>query len=299
MRTSFHYQGVQYAAKPGAVTCTTQLYHVLRHDKLLPDDLIWDDLEKFWKSQGDGAFFVGDPPTDRAGYFKNYSLSVGTSVTNWAPNKRSKTITVNEANRRNLKSNGWVSLSMGNRLIPTGARAPLSSLAIEGVLDAGRRHRYLDGKGKIRLGMKDKAQLRNSISLSPAALIRRLADDIHSEVPDIKFNYFAMHSSCWDLLRKMKEEFTRVDPKDLHCQASPTRKVKASTFLLNASTKVVTDFLESGRGHVIKDAASKKVTAGEVRRIVYMGDDGWGLDNLMKQLKLNKAPGVEEECRMQ
>ncbi|CAJ2503722.1 Uu.00g111160.m01.CDS01 [Anthostomella pinea] len=68
--------------------------------------MIWDDLEMFWKSQGDGTFFVGGPPTDRGGYFKNYCLSIGASVTNWAPNNRNKNITVNEANRRNLKLNG-------------------------------------------------------------------------------------------------------------------------------------------------------------------------------------------------
>jgi hypothetical protein len=158
MRTSFHYNGVHYAAAPGDVMVTTQLYHALRQEKCLPDGLVWKDLEKFWAMQGNATFFVGNPPTNRESYFKNYCLSLGVSATNWASNKRRGKVNLNNANRLNMKFNGWVSLNMGNRLIPTGEREPLSSDLIEGILDAGHRHTYLDGKGHVKPDMKDKAR---------------------------------------------------------------------------------------------------------------------------------------------
>lgn len=158
MRVNLHLSGATYAATPGGVMCTTQLYHALRQEKLLSDHLAWEDLETFWKMQGDSAVFVGDPPTNREDYFKNYCLCIGVSASNLAPTKRKGKVNVNTANRRNMKFKGWVSLVINRRLAPTGERPPLSSQLIEGILIEGRRHESLDGKGHIRPEIKEKAK---------------------------------------------------------------------------------------------------------------------------------------------
>ncbi|KAF5561061.1 hypothetical protein FPHYL_6356 [Fusarium phyllophilum] len=89
MRCTLHGCGVQTAAYSGGLMCTTQLYHALRQEGRVPKGQAWEDLEEFWGYQGNPCFFVGDPPKDREGYFRNYCLCIGTSVTNWAPNRRS------------------------------------------------------------------------------------------------------------------------------------------------------------------------------------------------------------------
>lgn len=40
MRVNLHLSGAAYAATPGGVIYTTQLYHTLRQEKLLPDQLV-------------------------------------------------------------------------------------------------------------------------------------------------------------------------------------------------------------------------------------------------------------------
>jgi hypothetical protein len=163
MRAKFHISGVRYAAPSGGLMCTTLLYHALRHEKLLPLQAVWEDLETFWKMQGNPAFFVGDPPTTREGYFRNYCLSIGMSTSNWAPGRRKGKVNVNTANRRNLKFNGWVSLTINSRLVPTGQRPPLSADLVEGILVEGRRHEIMDGKGHIHPLLKDRTRDRKVI----------------------------------------------------------------------------------------------------------------------------------------
>jgi hypothetical protein len=158
MRVRFHISGVRYSAPSGGLMCTTQLYHALRHEKLLPDRVVWEDLENCWKMQGNPAFFVGDPPMTREGYFRNYCLSIGVSASNWAPAKRKGKckVNVNTANRRNMKFNGWVSLMVDRRLVSTGERPALSADLVEGILVEGRRHEVMDGKGHIQPKLKDR-----------------------------------------------------------------------------------------------------------------------------------------------
>ncbi|KAF2821788.1 hypothetical protein CC86DRAFT_358812 [Ophiobolus disseminans] len=103
-RTLFHTHAVTHAAIPAGVMYTTQLYHALRTENLHAQE--WPDLQTVWNMQGNAAYFVGDPPTTLEAYFRNYSLTMGTSVTNWAPNKRSKAVKTNKANERLMTLKG-------------------------------------------------------------------------------------------------------------------------------------------------------------------------------------------------
>lgn len=147
MRATLHYTGVQYAAIPGAVMCITQLYHALRQEKLLPAEMAWEDLDVFWKMQGNPTFFVGDPPTDREGYYKNHLLTIGVSASDWAKGMPKGKLYVNFANRRYMKFKGWVSSKTNQRLAPTGPRPPLSSECIGMILEDGGQQEGMDGRG--------------------------------------------------------------------------------------------------------------------------------------------------------
>lgn len=325
IRTNFHISGVRYAAHSGGLMVTTQLYQALHNKKLLPEDVVWEDLDEFWKRQGNSAFFVGDPPTDREGYFRNYCLSIGMSASNWAPTKRQGKVNVNTANRRNLKFNGWVSLTMKNRLVPAGERPPLSADMIEGILLDGRRHEIMDGKGHVRPELKEKTEedkvslqtqgskiVSNSrfqvdfINLSPAGLIEKLALDVHDDVPKITFDPFTLHNTAWDLLTKLKAEFAKIMgpeflkyvPREellpyvagyVFSTAAGRQDIETKTesvdILINAAGRFVEGFLAKGKGRVVKEGSKATVKPQEVSNIQFNATEPWGLDQLMSELQ--------------
>ncbi|KAK7429745.1 hypothetical protein QQZ08_003771 [Neonectria magnoliae] len=330
MRVNLHLSGATYAATPGGVMCTTQLYHALRQEKLLSDHFVWEDLETFWKMQGDSAVFVGDPPTNRESYFKNYCLCIGVSASNLAPTKRKGKVNVNTANRRNMKFKGWVSLVIHRRLAPTGERPPLSSDLIEGILIEGRRHEASDGKGHIRPEIKEKAKNEtiDSVTFSPTALIRKLALNIHAEIPDIAFNYFTMHNSAWTFLTELKEEFTRLLGVGF-LQYMPTEdklpyvvgyvfstaagrrgltsddKGEAVDAGIDAAAKVMRKFLQDGHGRVVKEQAETEVEPEELKDADFGDLDPWRLDRLMTKIRKESQAsggfgrGAGQDCPVQ
>jgi hypothetical protein len=46
--------------------------------------------------------------------------------------------------------------------------------------------------------------------VDPTDLVRQLADQIQAEIPELSFDYFALHEACWSLLKKLKLGFQEV-----------------------------------------------------------------------------------------
>ncbi|KAM0441305.1 hypothetical protein ACHAPT_000614 [Fusarium lateritium] len=325
IRTNFHVSGLRYAATSGGLMCTTQLYHALHQEKLLPAEVVWEDLDEFWKMQGNSAFFVGDPPTDREGYFRNYCLSIGVSASNWAPNRRRGRPSVNTANRRNLKFNGWVSLTMKSRLVPAGERPPLSADMVEGILREGRRHEVMDGKGHIRPELKERAKGDeiDLINSTPASLIEKLASEIDAEIPKLTFDHFTLHNTAWALLTELKDDFTRIFGVDflryipresvlpfvvgyVFSTAAGRKDVQESAepvdTMIDAAGEYVGRFLAEGRGRVVKDGSGAVVSPEEVADLDSYGADPWRMDKLLSEIQKQIGRGLPSggrECPMQ
>lgn len=142
-------------------------------------------------------------------------LSIGVSTSNWAPTKRKGKVNANTANKRNMRFRGWVSSVVNRRFAPTGERPALSPDLVAGILIEGRRRGAMDGKGHVQPEIKDTAEdavvslngwdkklsttntnQLDSIKLSPAALISKIASEIDAEVPEISFDYFTMHNTA-------------------------------------------------------------------------------------------------------
>ncbi|KAK4063542.1 hypothetical protein Trihar35433_8250 [Trichoderma harzianum] len=305
MRSNLHSSGTQFAATPGALLGVTQLYHALRQEKMLAEDLEWEDLETLRKLQGNPSFFVGDLPTNREAYFKNYCLSIGTSVTNWAPNRRKSKLKINSANRRNLKYTGYVSLSTNHRLEHPGARQPWSPSAVEAVLNEGVRKQYTDSRDHFQAEFKDivEKETLELAKLFPPGIIRKLALAIQNEIPGISFNYFTMHNEAWNFLGRLQEGFGQVlgpnvlskNPDELPFaaglalaaaagQMSPQgdKKVEKSDVLMRVAADVLQQFLREGQGSVIKEALAKKVQPEDVESLEIGDIDPWGIEKLKK-----------------
>ncbi|CAG9992199.1 unnamed protein product [Clonostachys byssicola] len=312
MRTTFHRSGAEYIAEPGAVMVTTQLYHALRQEKLLGDDLIWEDLKTIWDMQGNASFFAIEAPASRDAYFNNYCLSLGLSAKNWVPTNRAKQVkgkkapppTAHNANKRFLKIMGRVSMLLSHRLMPTGARAAPSAEFLAKVLEEGRRHQFIDGKGNILPGKKEEAKMKNFEGLSPSQLVRHIAEAIEGERAELSFNYFAMHDTVWKLLEEIRKQIVDTfgaeaaplpEEKDLpfvagyvFATASGRKGVQETgqptDDLINIAAEVIAQFLKDGKGHSVK-GWPKTAEVGDVGKLKFNEVYPWGMNRFVQELR--------------
>jgi hypothetical protein len=301
-RSHLHWRGVEVAAHSGGLMCTTQLYHALRNENRLSDKR-WEDLETLWKFQGDPCFFVGGPPKDREGYYRNFSLCVGVSATNWAPNRRDTRPVVYKKNAPNMKRDGWVSLHVFKRHLVDNKREPWTVAYVAELLADGRIKAMQDGKGRWYAHIKGKEKEvgftsfydeipANAIQLeplpsTPRGIINYLAQHIDKEVPRIAFNYFNMHYIAWDLLTRLKNallkvigpEFLNAVPNEDqlplvvgyifstaagHGNSDVRKRDVGNDTFIDVATEVINDFLDSGMGSWITTASQQEVDPKEV-----------------------------------
>ena len=140
--TIFHREAIAYAAIPDAVMYTTQLYHALNEENLLSDR--WEDLDRLRGMHGNSTFFVGEPPKDFEGHWRNYCMSLGMSLANWASGKRNKNIKETKAARRQTKFKGPVSSWIASRIATKGDERLISTQAIEDAIEEGERTHAAD-----------------------------------------------------------------------------------------------------------------------------------------------------------
>lgn len=306
MRATLHDAGLPYATTPGALVGVVQLYHALRQEGLLADDCVWEDLQTLWTLQGDASFFVGNLPKTSEAYLKNYSLSIGLSVTHWAAEQsRCKTkhkVKTYSDNRRNLKRFGHLSRLVNLCLEHVGARSPWSMDAIQEAPKTGFAERYTDSRSHLRPEFKAKVAEAKAqyAALTPAGLIREVAEAIVHEKPELLFNFFTMHNEAWLFLERLKTTlnerfgyaaFLRAlrGAKMLPlmpgvCLAAAagqlrdrTQIVPASDTYLYAAADVMQKFVDERHGRRMRDVAERDVKPREVQALK-QGLDLWALD---------------------
>ncbi|KAF5573337.1 hypothetical protein FPCIR_13998 [Fusarium pseudocircinatum] len=296
--------------------CTTQLYHALRQEGHVPKGQAWEDLEEFWEYQGNPCFFVGDPPKDREGYFRNYCLCIGTSVTNWAPNRRSVMPTENKKNARNMKYDGWTSMMLHKRICVEGPREPWTIADVEGLLTEGREEETLDGKRHVQAAFKKKAQEESleAVPKTPRGLVEQVAQVVNEQIPRIAFNYFTMHTVAWSPLTDLKRAFTYaigpdflqyVPNQDLlplvvgyifatasgHGSIDVRQRQEGTERLFNIAGDVLAEFLSEGKGRIIRDAQVAEVGEEDVEHIDVDGSEQWEEQVMMDRYGGNRYAG--------
>ncbi|EXL99831.1 hypothetical protein FOIG_07978 [Fusarium odoratissimum NRRL 54006] len=234
----------------------------------------WEGLEEFWGYQGNQCFFVGNPSKDLEGYYKNYCLCLGTSLTHQAPNRRSAKPTKHKGNAPNMKFDGWVSLSLDNRICVDNPREPWTIATVRELLTECRKKAIMDGKGHIQEGLKQKAKEANleAVPKSPSGLIEQLAQVVNSEIPRISFNFFTMHNIAWSLLTDLKRDLAAgVGPEFLtyvpsedqlpfvvgyvsstaagHGSSDVRERSVGNDRFLNVATEAMDEFLYEGKGN--------------------------------------------------
>ena len=272
LRVRFHQQGVTYAAVPGSVMYTSQLYHALQQENRL--NATWKDLDTLRVMQGNSTFFIGDPPTTFEGYHKNYLLTIGASIQNWAPNRRDQRLKVNKDNRPKMKFLGQTSQAAATRLLPVKGQRPISAAQLEDWIkrggDKGCANGSTDGATQHGAG---KGKTEEEKYRQPL-LIERLAAAVTMEISELAFDYFAMHNLCHELLQRLKTDIdTNIGPQLLRdfsahekfdlgyvvgyvFSSAAGRKgfvstTVPSTLLLESATKTVNQWLAERKGKMI------------------------------------------------
>ncbi|KAI3574900.1 hypothetical protein IWW34DRAFT_809519 [Fusarium oxysporum f. sp. albedinis] len=219
----------------------------------IPEGQAWEGLEEFWGYQGNPCFFVGNPSKDLEGYYKNYC---------GAPSLP------------NMKFNGWVSLSLDNRICVDNPREPWTIATVGELLTECRKKAMMDGKGHIQEDLKQKAKEANleAVPKSPSGLIEQLAQVVNSEIPRISFKFFTMHNIAWSFLTDLKRALTAgVDPEFLtyvhsedqlpfvvgyvsstaagHGSSDVRERSVGNDRFLDVATEAMDEFLYQGKGN--------------------------------------------------
>ncbi|KAI4171809.1 MAG: hypothetical protein LQ346_008700 [Caloplaca aetnensis] len=205
MRTLFHQQGVVYAAVPGTVLCTTQLYHALQQEQCL--DHAWKDLDTLRKLQGNSTFFIGEPPSSFEGYFNNFCLTIGSSITNWAHNKRDQKLKVSKDNKPLMKFGAVTSTLVANRIVPLSGRQIVSVDVVEDWIQQGSKIEGNGGTEKTQTPPAKNMRMRQPLT-------HRLAAAVTREIADLEFDYFAIQNQCRELLLRLQTEEEKVTGPD-------------------------------------------------------------------------------------
>ncbi|RKL04432.1 hypothetical protein BFJ70_g17207 [Fusarium oxysporum] len=218
-RVLLHQTGARYIAKPGAVLHAVQLYTAVRQQQqqqqqqeeeeeehLVPVPE-WPDFDRLVAMQGLQAFFVGtEPPASLQAYFKNYCMSRGVSPANWlaAANRRKGKqgkvlLQRSRAGIRELKFGAPVSLCcaarMEKRAIAEPTRRVWNAEVMQQILETSDR----------KIKAKAKAAPAHPTLTAPQ-LVHYVAHAIQTEMPDLVFDYFAMHKMAQGLLKKVRAQ---------------------------------------------------------------------------------------------
>ncbi|KAF6515428.1 hypothetical protein HZS61_005334 [Fusarium oxysporum f. sp. conglutinans] len=245
-RVLLHQTGVRYAAKPGAVLHAVQLYTAVRQQQQQQQEeeeeeevhLVpvpeWPGLNRLVAMQGLQAFFVGtEPPASLQAHFKNYCMSRGVSPANWlaAANRRKGKqgkvlLQRSRAGIRELKFGAPVSLCcaarMEKRAIAEPTRRAWNAEVMQKILETSgwfkmqqEEQAKKDGAAETesQAGAAADRKIKAKAKAAPAhptltapQLVHYVAHAIQTEMPDLVFDYFAMHKMARGLLEKVRAQ---------------------------------------------------------------------------------------------
>ncbi|KAH7128876.1 hypothetical protein EDB81DRAFT_808444 [Dactylonectria macrodidyma] len=235
-RVRMHQTGAKYHAKPGAVLHSVQLYTAIQQQQQLQNSasvLEWPEADNLVAIQGPEAFFVGrEPPASPQAYLKNYCMCRGISPANWlAATKRRKAkmgktpLLTSGAGTRRLRLSAPASLWCAKRTEKLATADPTrrawNAEAVQQILEAcgWSKGREEDKEGDEASGIgesraevaahvntKAKTKGKAKSILTASQLVHEVAHVIHTEVPDLTFDYFAIHGTAQRLLEELREQ---------------------------------------------------------------------------------------------
>ena len=227
--------GITYVNAWGSAMYTAHLYNALRQEGYCAQE--WPDMELLIQLHTPERLFVGGAPTKTEDYLKRFSLSMGYSVSQYAANRRNRGAVASPQGPRGLYEISPVSQIFKRRYCDNAATHDLSLENVETLLNerfeaavptdasAGAAEVAPSTEGErsmkghsvkvatvslmrksettARANMRKRFQKTNK--LSPVELLLALQVSMDEEIPELYFDYFAFHRTCWTVLRTVQQ----------------------------------------------------------------------------------------------
>lgn len=235
--------GTSIVNKSNDAAAAAHLYNAMRNEGYLPSR--WPDMEKLIDLYGSSDIFLGAPPKTVAAYIKHNLVARGSSITNFAKNKRGE-IDFSEKGVRLLKVPEIMKTFEKFLCQKRKDRTDMNVDLMEKVLlQTAHRQNTQKEQETDKKGSSD--------VLSPVQLLILLEQRMAEEQPKLVFDYFNLNRSCWMLLlavyKEIREEFTAYLPQEF-------RGVNRNIMLHTLPTFIFIQFaMEGGK----KDAGKENI----------------------------------------
>ena len=189
-----HRGGLNLANTLGWTQDAAHLYNAAQQEGLLT--VPWVDMDHLIKFESTERVFVGQAPTNPQAYHKHYSLVEGVSVESFARNRRKKANVISKRGPRGFDESSAVSNLFHRRYCNSADEVDITVEHVEALLAQRARMQgnHFSSTSSIhkRWGLSHK--------LSSLQLVAVLKDCIVMDAPRFRFDHFAMHQRCWELL---------------------------------------------------------------------------------------------------
>ena len=303
----------------GSIFYCAHLYNALRQERLITKE--WPDMDLALLMHRTEDVFVGDFPKTVEDYFKRFALAMGYSASMLAKNRRQTRVVASKAGPRTLNDISPVCRMFKERYCGDEHCTNLSLDSVDTIL----KKCLSDGDGidseelsewtapKIKINVPEdtpatlctdrtrhsksrnrprKTEVSATTGIRPIQLLNALLEAIQSEIPELTFNHFRLHTVSWRLLRDIKQA---IDP-DLRKYYGPMyiEQENQLPFVVGYifMTAVQSTRLAGVLMPKMKDVVSSQMLFKSAEVVEKMLETGLGC---LEILMLKKALGMEVE----
>jgi hypothetical protein len=217
-RYSAQILSILFAGRWNSVAYCAHLYNALSHEGLVGK---WQDMESLLMLQGVHKIFIGERPDGMASYLKQWSLSLGCSLTTLAKGKRSDGMKISPKGARGLDNSigmsalftgrhieGKHSLSMDLTSMETRIKSMYASEHLRMEYTEQVDDKYAtDELERLRGTSRSKEQL------SFDDFLEGLANCLYNERVHLTFDYLRFHRFCHQTLEDIRNDLvSEVEP---------------------------------------------------------------------------------------
>lgn len=212
----------------GSVLYSAHLYNALRQENLLSN--LWQDMDLALLMHRTQNMFIGDFPKTVDDYFKRFALAMGYSITMFAKSRRQTGVVESKLGPRKLDEVNPICRMFKSRYCHGEAFVNFSPDDIDTILtkhtsnndDTNSKDAIELPSSQIKVDIPPptsptkqsdsgsqnrprKTQRTARSGVRPIQLLNALLDAIQSEMLELTFNHFRLHTFSWCLLRKLQE----------------------------------------------------------------------------------------------
>lgn len=323
IRIVIHDESIGVANEWSTIQQAGYLYSAMQKEKLLKHTLApnepaavnlrWTDMEFVIALYGDTRFFYGARPRSPEEYFKQFSMALGYSATNFAIHRR-KSLAQQSKQPKTLDRLAPVSLMFRERLVGKNARRNFDLADIQKILESVRSCSELEGLGaladmttgeitsledipkqsadrRVNTPKLSRRQAEKEQNYTPVQLLTGLRTALHSERIELAFDFLRFHRVCRTLLldvtRELKPELEEAGARGMYEQCELHLPITVGYIFITATDIGHLPGMERAKSWPRNSLAAMRKAARIVQEEIVKGGDlevkalrewGWEVD---------------------